>query len=93
MRTVTEMEPRCDFKLWLRFDDGVEGTVGLSGLVGKGVMTSLADPTVFATVSLVDGFPRWGDEVDLCPDALYLQVTGTQPEDLFPRAGSEKGPR
>lgn len=25
----------------------------------------------------------WGDQVDLCPDALYLKVTGKRPEDLF----------
>jgi hypothetical protein len=26
----------------------------------------------------------WGDQIDLCPDALYLKVTGKTPEDLFP---------
>lgn len=85
MRTVTAIKALPEFRLWLRFDDAVEGTADLSDLVGKGVMASLADPTVFASVSLVDGVPRWGDEIDLCPDALYLQVTGMQPEDLFPR--------
>ena len=26
----------------------------------------------------------WGGQVDLCPDALYLKVTGKEPEDVFP---------
>ena len=27
----------------------------------------------------------WGDEIDICPDALYLRITGKKPEDLFPK--------
>lgn len=26
----------------------------------------------------------WAGEIDLCPDALYMQVTGKSPEDVFP---------
>ena len=26
----------------------------------------------------------WTDQVDLCPDSLYLKITGKLPEDLFP---------
>jgi hypothetical protein len=84
MRTVSEIKALPGFKLWLRFDDGVEGSVDLSEMVGKGVMTSLVDPDVFTTVALRDGIPQWGDDIDLCPDALYLQVTGKRPEDIFP---------
>jgi len=25
-----------------------------------------------------------GEDIDLCPDALYLRLTGKTPEDLFP---------
>jgi len=27
---------------------------------------------------------RWSDEVDLCADALYMQITGKTPEEVFP---------
>ena len=27
---------------------------------------------------------RWGDAIDLCPHALYMQLTGKSPEDIFP---------
>jgi hypothetical protein len=26
----------------------------------------------------------WSDNINMCPDALYLKLTGKQPEDLFP---------
>ncbi len=26
----------------------------------------------------------WSDEIDLCPDAMYLRITGKKPGDLFP---------
>jgi hypothetical protein len=31
----------------------------------------------------------WGEELDLCPDSLYLQVTGKTPEDIFPALRGE----
>ena len=29
-------------------------------------------------------FALWGDQIDLCPDSLYLRATGKKPEDVFP---------
>jgi hypothetical protein len=31
----------------------------------------------------------WNDQIDLCPDALYLKVTGKKPEDIFPALRQE----
>jgi len=27
----------------------------------------------------------WSEDIDICPDAIYLKITGQKPEDLFPR--------
>ena len=73
------------FKLHLRYRDGVEGEVDLSPLVGKGVFALWNDPSAFENVSIGEsGEIRWSDQVDLCPDALYLQITGKSPEEVFP---------
>ncbi len=32
-----EVKPLENYRLWVKFSDGVEGVVDLSGLVGKGV--------------------------------------------------------
>ena len=36
------------------------------------------------------GAVAWNDEIELCADALYLELTGKSAEELFPglRAGS-----
>jgi len=66
-------------------DDGVSWTVDLSEAVGQGVFALRRDPLVFAQVAIGSaGELVWGDKIDLCPDALYLNVTGQKPEDIFP---------
>jgi hypothetical protein len=78
------------YRLEVAFDDGVSGVVDLSDLVGKGVFASWRDPRVFEQVRIGSfGDLVWGDQVDLCPDALYLKATGKKPEDVFPALRSE----
>ena len=85
MRKVTHAKALPDYRLELTFDDGVTGTVDLSDLVGKGVFTLWRDRRAFEQVHIgSSGELAWGDRVDLCPDALYLKMTGKKPEELFP---------
>jgi hypothetical protein len=59
--------------------------VDLSDLVGKGVFTLWRDPHIFEQVQIGSfGELVWLDKIDLCPDSLYLKVTGKKPEDVFP---------
>ncbi|UCE03018.1 MAG: DUF2442 domain-containing protein [Candidatus Latescibacterota bacterium] len=86
MNRVIEARALPDFRIWRRYDDGTEGTVDRSSLVGRGVFTPLSDPCKFASVHVSDsGAVGWEDDQELCPDSLYLRVTGQSPEDLFPR--------
>ena len=41
-----------DFRLWLRYSDGVEGEIDLSDLAGKGVFRVWDDLKVFEQVRL-----------------------------------------
>jgi hypothetical protein len=85
MLKVMEVEPLPGYKLRLRYADGVAGEVDLSHLVGKGVFRLWSDPEAFRQVSVGSGGElRWSDDVDLCADALYLEMTGKRPEDVFP---------
>lgn len=85
MKRIAKVEVLSGYRLELEFDDHVTGIVDLSELVGKGVFSVWRDPTVFAQVQVGSaGELVWGEQVDLCPDALYLKVTGKEPEDLFP---------
>lgn len=77
--------PEADYKLHLEYDDGTVGDVDVSDLIGKGVFKVLTDTAVFESVSVGEhGEVRWTDDLELCPDSLYLQMTGKSAEDLFP---------
>ncbi|OGB91083.1 MAG: hypothetical protein A3H39_10735 [candidate division NC10 bacterium RIFCSPLOWO2_02_FULL_66_22] len=85
MRKISKVKALQGYRLELEFDDGVSGTVDLSDLVGKGVFALLCDRRAFEQVRVgSSGELVWGDQIDLCPDALYLKVTGRTPEDVFP---------
>jgi hypothetical protein len=32
-----------------------------------------------------NGEIAWSEQVDMCPDAIYLRITGKKPEELFPK--------
>jgi hypothetical protein len=85
VKKITATKALDGFRLWLRFSDGLEGIADLSDLAGRGVFAAWNTPGTFAKVVVTDsGAVAWPDEIDLCPDALYLRVTGKSPEDLFP---------
>ena len=85
MRRISKVKVLPGYRLELEFDDGVSGTVDLADTVGKGVFALWRDPLAFDRVRIgSSGELVWDDRIDLCPDALYLQVTGKQPEDIFP---------
>jgi hypothetical protein len=81
------------YRLQLRYDDGVEGTVDLSADVGKGVFAAWKDPVFFKSVRCERGrrvvWAGGESEIDLCADALYLRITGLQPEDIIPALRQE----
>ena len=77
------VEPRDGYRIWLRYADGVEGEVDLSHLAGKGVFVAWLDRAFFEGVHIGAGPAiAWSKEIDLCPDALYLRLTGKKPEDI-----------
>ncbi|HVA50509.1 MAG TPA: DUF2442 domain-containing protein [Pirellulales bacterium] len=86
-----EVRPLSGYRLYLRYDNGVEGEVDLSDFAGRGVFAVWNDRAAFEKVSIGPGGEiRWSDKVDLCPDALYMRVTGASPEDLFPQLVQER---
>jgi hypothetical protein len=84
---IHELRAEPGFRLWVRFEDGVEGQVDLSPLRGRGVFAIWDTPGVFERARIgATGEVAWGDEVDLCADALYIRVTGHRPAGFVSRA-------
>jgi hypothetical protein len=74
---VTEVEALPGFRLRVVFSDGLTGTVEMAGLIYSpkaGVFAALADPSLFAQVSLEYGAVTWPGELDLAPDAMYSAI-------------------
>lgn len=85
MRRITAVKTLPGYRVELTFDDGVSGVSDLSPLVGRGVFAIWNDPKVFDQVRIgAGGELVWGDTIDLCPNSLYLKVTGKEPEEIFP---------
>jgi hypothetical protein len=70
-----------DYRLHLRFEDGVEGVVDLAPHLSsfQGVFEPLLDPAYFAQVCVDPelGTVAWPNGADLDPDVLYGRITGT----------------
>jgi hypothetical protein len=72
-----EVKPLANYRIWLKYADGVTGTVDLSHLAGKGVFALWDDYAAFERVYVGEsGEIAWTEEIDLCPDALYMKITG-----------------
>jgi hypothetical protein len=85
MFKLLQAEPLSGYRLRLRYADGVTGVVDVAHLVGKGVFKLWNDPEAFGRVSIGTGGELcWSDEVDLCADALYLEITAKSPDEVFP---------
>ena len=85
------VEARLGYHLYLEFADGAKGEVDLSRLAGKGVFQVWHDYRFFETVRIGDHREiKWDNEIELCADALYLELTHKSPEDLFPQLQSEQ---
>ena len=72
MHKVIEARPGEGYRLWVRFEDGVEGWVDLSGRLFGPVFEPLRDKAAFARVQ-VDEFGAivWPNGADLAPDAIH----------------------
>ena len=72
------VKPLPEFKLFVKYQDGVEGTTDLSDLAGKGVFSFWNTPGNFEKV-YIDNFSgaiAWNEQLDICPDAIYYELTG-----------------
>ena len=79
MERLIHVEARSPYRLFARFDDGVEGEVDLAERLHGPMFEPLKDPAYFARVVLADyGAPLWPNGLDLAPDGLYERVVGAR---------------
>lgn len=74
---VTDVQALPDYRLKVRFRDGMEGTVYLSRLITgeqAGVFAALRDPAMFAKVHVECGAVTWPGRLDLAPDTMHEAI-------------------
>ena len=79
------VEPRDGYRIWVQYEDGVEGELDLSHLAGKGVFKAWNDRAYFEGVHINEeggcvcwGIPPGGSdmEIDIAPETGYAQLLG-----------------
>jgi hypothetical protein len=74
---AVQVEPLEGHRVRIRFEDGVEGVADLRRFVGRGVFRLWDEEGAFERVRVgSSGEIEWSEEIALCPDALYLEITG-----------------
>ena len=82
------VEARDGYRIWVKFEDGVSGVVDLSDIAGHGVFKALEDRAFFETINILPHHSiSWGgsDDIEICPDTIYMELTGKTVEELRQR--------
>jgi hypothetical protein len=77
---IVACEPKPNYRVWIQFDDGLEGEVDLSHLVGKGVFEAWESVDFFNQVQVDPESETltWGDEIDLDPYVLREKLENSK---------------
>ena len=70
---VLEARYRGEYRVWLRFDDGVQGEVDLSAELEGEIFEALLDRDFFARF-VVDETLTWPNGADFAPEFLHDRI-------------------
>jgi hypothetical protein len=81
-----EVKALPGYKIWLRFSDSSSGEVDLKHLKKMDAFKVWNDAGNFEKVFIADNGRciAWNDELELCPNALYLDVIKKTYEEYAP---------
>jgi len=91
---VTEVTPIDDYKLLLLFDNGERRVFDVKPLLETEAFKSLCNKQLFNSVKVAYGSVLWPQEIDYCPDTLYMESAPVSEEkvDYTKLASSERKP-
>ena len=83
------VEPRDGFRIWVRYEDGVEGELDVSHLADLPIFEVWSNREFFEGVHINDfgavswGFPEGDDmELDIAPETGYARLLGIRKDDM-----------
>ena len=76
VHTITECRAESNYTLWIRFDDGLEGSVNLGDLVLTESYQGISDELTFSRVAIdpVSNAVTWAGGIKLDPEVLYRDL-------------------
>ena len=80
MIRIVDVKPLEGHRLWVRFNDGLEGVYDVEPERRGGVFESLIDPAAFNAVSINDDFGcvQWPGGADLCPTSMHEELASAE---------------
>ena len=90
MHRVTDCKASRDYRLWLRFEDGLEGSVFLGNLVDLGPFIAWRDVDQFcrAAVDRKAATVVWEAGIQFDPDILYQDLLSSRAAKEFDAPGA-----
>ena len=86
-----EVEARDGFSIWIAYSDGASGELDLSALAARRPFQPWQDRDFFAGVHVSDHRTiAWDDDIELCADALYSDLTGIGMDEMYPLASDQR---
>ena len=80
------------YRIWILFDDGISGEVDLSDVAGQGIFKIWDRNNNFKKVFInneTEGI-AWNNELEICPETIYLQIKKSLPGKHAPGGIIEK---
>ena len=80
MHRVTACKASTDYRLWIRFDDGLEGSIFLGNLLEIGEFRDWRDINQFCRVSVDPDLSTvvWGGGIRFDPDILHQDLLASR---------------
>ena len=75
MNEVKEIQILNDYRVWMKFQDGLEKVINFQPFIGKGFTAELLNSDKFREIFIEDGGGlAWPNGYDFCPNYLHDYV-------------------
>ncbi len=83
MIAATEVKALEKYKIWVKFNDGVEGIIDLSYCAGKGIFKAWEEQGAFENVKANGSGIEWNEKLDIDSMNVYLKITNQTYEEYL----------
>ncbi len=87
---VREAQYKGDYRIWLKFSDGVEGEIDLGGELSGDIFEPLKELTVFSQFTVSNDLETivWPNGADFAPEFLYQKLRPHYTPKPTPKSGA-----